>query len=227
MIIAQTLNTILVSEDSGTITTIKPGHPKWNRLFDILSSFNECFLIDKTNDQEPPTSSCSNGKLTPTQNPTPDSLPAVSSISMSIYSRIINLMSEQLAIPVNEIQPDSTLMSLGADSLDGVELLMAMEEEFGIEISDDSIEKYSTATVGQIACDLEFHLTLNSDPAVAGILPDDQAAYHMGVVDGSREYVIDAGMNIFNPKYLIADVNGADSSAHDAYIRGYVFGYTS
>ena len=143
-------------------------------------------------------------------------------------------MSEQLAIPVNEIQPDSTLMSLGADffaaqflSLSGVELLMAMEEEFGIEISDDSIEKYSTATVGQIACDLEFHLTLNSDPAVAGILPDDQAAYHMGVVDGSREYVIDAGMNIFNPKYLIADVNGADSSAHDAYIRGYVFGYTS
>jgi acyl carrier protein len=139
-------------------------------------------------------------------------------------------MSEQLTIPVNEIQPDSTLMSLGADSLDGVdgvELLMAMEEEFGIEISDDSIEKYSTATVGQIACDLEFHLTLNSDPAVAGILPDDQAAYHMGVVDGSREYVIDAGMNIFNPKYLIADVNGADSSAHDAYIRGYVFGYTS
>lgn len=227
MIIAQTLNTILVAEDSGTITTIKPGHPKWSRLFDILSSFNECFLIDKLNDQEPPTLSCSNGKLIPTQKPTPDSPPAVSSISTSIYSRVINLMSEQLTVPVNEIQPDSTVMSLGADSLDGVELLMAMEEEFGIEISDDSIEKYSIATVGRIACDLEFHLTLNSDPAVAGILPDDQVAYHMGVVDGSREYVIDVGMNIFNPKYLIEDVNGADSTAHVAYIRGYVSGYTS
>jgi acyl carrier protein len=43
-----------------------------------------------------------------------------------------------------EIQEDSTIESLGADSLDRVEIIMSLEEKFGIEINDEEAEKLST-----------------------------------------------------------------------------------
>ena len=54
-------------------------------------------------------------------------------------------MVEQLAVNENEVSIDASFVDdLGADSLDTVELVMALEEEFDCEISDDEAEKITT-----------------------------------------------------------------------------------
>ena len=61
---------------------------------------------------------------------------------MDIKERIINLIAEQLGVEKSEITPEASFTDdLGADSLDTVELVMAFEEEFDIEIPDEDAEK--------------------------------------------------------------------------------------
>jgi len=63
----------------------------------------------------------------------------------TIESRIKKVISEQLGIDVSTIGQQSDLIEdLGADSLDTVELVMAFEEEFGMDIPDEVAEKIST-----------------------------------------------------------------------------------
>ena len=57
------------------------------------------------------------------------------------------LIAEQLNKPVDGINESDTLVSLGADSLDQVEIVMKLEEHFGIEVNDADAEKI--CTVGQ------------------------------------------------------------------------------
>ena len=64
---------------------------------------------------------------------------------MSIQSRIISLTATQLDLGEDEISLDSNFMNdLGADSLDTVELILNIEEEFGVEIPDNEIEEMHT-----------------------------------------------------------------------------------
>ena len=64
---------------------------------------------------------------------------------MSIEDRVKKIVSDQLGKSMDEVQSDSSFVDdLGADSLDTVELVMALEEEFDIEISDDEAENIST-----------------------------------------------------------------------------------
>ena len=64
---------------------------------------------------------------------------------MAVEDRIKELIVEQLAVAEEEVVPESSFLDdLGADSLDLVELVMAIEEEFGIEIPDDDVEKMQT-----------------------------------------------------------------------------------
>ena len=56
-------------------------------------------------------------------------------------ARIITMIAEQLHIAPQDISPESTLESLGADSLDRVEMVMKLEEEFGVEVRDEDAEK--------------------------------------------------------------------------------------
>ena len=64
---------------------------------------------------------------------------------MSVEERVIGIVAEQLSIGADEIKNESSFIDdLGADSLDTVELVMALEEEFDIEISDDEAENIST-----------------------------------------------------------------------------------
>jgi len=66
-------------------------------------------------------------------------------MSAEIEAKITKIVSDQLNVDENEINPDSSFVDdLGADSLDTVELVMAFEEEFGIEIPDDDAEKIQT-----------------------------------------------------------------------------------
>ena len=61
---------------------------------------------------------------------------------MSVEDRVKSIIVEQLGVDAEEVSPDASFVEdLGADSLDTVELIMAFEEEFGVEISDDDAEK--------------------------------------------------------------------------------------
>lgn len=62
-----------------------------------------------------------------------------------LSEKVKELVSEQLGLDESEIKPDLHLLDdLGADSLDIVELIMAIEEEFDIEIPDEDAEQVQT-----------------------------------------------------------------------------------
>ena len=59
--------------------------------------------------------------------------------------RVKKIVVEHLGVEEDKVTPDASFIDdLGADSLDIVELVMAFEEEFGVEIPDDAAEKIST-----------------------------------------------------------------------------------
>ena len=63
-------------------------------------------------------------------------------MSEEIKEKVISMISTQLGKSESEVMPDSQFVEdLGADSLDLVELIMSMEDEFGVEISDEDAEK--------------------------------------------------------------------------------------
>jgi acyl carrier protein len=63
----------------------------------------------------------------------------------SIDERVKQIVAEQLGVDADQVTNDASFMDdLGADSLDTVELVMALEEEFDIEISDEDAEKILT-----------------------------------------------------------------------------------
>ena len=63
----------------------------------------------------------------------------------SIEDRVIKIVSEQLGVKEDEIKSEASFVEdLGADSLDTVELVMALEDEFETEIPDDEAEKITT-----------------------------------------------------------------------------------
>jgi acyl carrier protein len=64
---------------------------------------------------------------------------------MSVEEKIKKIICEQLEVDEKDVIPEASFVDdLGADSLDQVELIMAMEEEFGISISDEEAEKIAT-----------------------------------------------------------------------------------
>jgi len=69
----------------------------------------------------------------------------------SIEGRVKKIVAEQLGVKEEDVKNEASFVEdLGADSLDTVELVMALEEEFDIEIPDDQAEKITTV---QLAID--------------------------------------------------------------------------
>jgi len=62
-----------------------------------------------------------------------------------IEVKVKKIISEQLGVPEGDVKPEASFVNdLGADSLDTVELVMALEEEFSVEIPDEDAEKIAT-----------------------------------------------------------------------------------
>jgi acyl carrier protein len=73
-----------------------------------------------------------------------------------MFEKIQNIISEQLGVDVEEVAMESSFIDdLGADSLDIVELIMALETEFDLEIPDEDAEKI--ATVGDVVEYIKAH----------------------------------------------------------------------
>ena len=68
---------------------------------------------------------------------------------MDIYKKVVAIVAEQLGISTDDITAETTLEDLNADSLDVVEVIMALESEFHMEIPDEDAEKIKT--VGALA----------------------------------------------------------------------------
>ena len=69
---------------------------------------------------------------------------------MSVANTVNNILIDQLCIHINDIEPKAALADdLGADSLDMVEIVMALEEEFNIEIPEEEVFN-GPCTVGRI-----------------------------------------------------------------------------
>ena len=73
-----------------------------------------------------------------------------------IDQRVKDIIVEQLGVKPEQVTPEAKFIEdLGADSLDTVELIMALEEEFGVEVPDEQAEKL--LTVGDVTKYIEDH----------------------------------------------------------------------
>lgn len=64
---------------------------------------------------------------------------------VDVFPKVKEIIVDQLGVEEDEVTPEASFIEdLGADSLDIVELIMALEEEFGIEIPDEDAEKITT-----------------------------------------------------------------------------------
>ena len=80
---------------------------------------------------------------------------------MAVSDKVKSIIVEQLGVDEEEVTPDASFVDdLGADSLDTVELVMALEEEFDIEIPDEDAEKMTT--VADAIKYLESHVPKNA-----------------------------------------------------------------
>jgi acyl carrier protein len=67
------------------------------------------------------------------------------SVAADVAEKVKKIIVDQLGVEEDEVTPEASFIEdLGADSLDIVELIMALEEEFGIEIPDEDAEKIAT-----------------------------------------------------------------------------------
>ena len=64
---------------------------------------------------------------------------------MAVADKVKSIIAEQLGVKAEEVTPQASFIDdLGADSLDTVELIMALEEEFNVEIPDEDAEKMTS-----------------------------------------------------------------------------------
>ena len=138
------------------------------------------------------------------------------------YIKVRAIIAEQLGLNEADIKSDERMDSglFGLDSLDGVELAMAFEEEFQFEIPDEDAEKAISATVADICKYIEDRLERERARTVT---PPADPNYAKGKLDGNADRLRMMG----SPKWLAGDEMGADSQPHAQYILGYVAGYAN
>lgn len=78
-------------------------------------------------------------------------------MELEVFEKIKGLICEQLEVDEEKIEMNTTFEDIDADSLDVVELVMALEEEFNLEIADEEVEKIKT--VGDIVNYIEKQIS--------------------------------------------------------------------
>ncbi|RMG15103.1 MAG: acyl carrier protein [Planctomycetota bacterium] len=75
----------------------------------------------------------------------------------SVADKVTDIVCDQLGVPREKVTPETSFINdLGADSLDIVELVMELEQEFDVDIPDESAEKIQT--VGEVVRYIEEHI---------------------------------------------------------------------
>lgn len=141
-----------------------------------------------------------------------------------ITKRCRAIVAEQLMLNnIDDIQGDVLLVHLGCDSLDGVELVMALEEEFNIEIGDNDLEASGDKPFSAI---VDYIYRKVQERAGRSVVVDrtdndeNEGAYLKGMQDGIKDR--ESGGPA---RYLAGDQEAADTDLHAKYIDGYVNGY--
>lgn len=68
-------------------------------------------------------------------------------VPAQVLKEVRSIIAEQLGSKLDEVTPESKFVDLGADSLDTVEIMMALEEKFDLELDEEGAEKISTVQV--------------------------------------------------------------------------------
>ena len=91
---------------------------------------------------------------------------------MAVQEKITEIIVEQLGVKPEEVTPEASFVDdLGADSLDTVELVMALEEEFGVEIRDEEAEKLLTVGDAMKYIEENAFCTIEIQPSLSVIPP--------------------------------------------------------
>ena len=177
----------------------------------------------------------------PTSNVLPETLVPASPAAPLFYDpsvrqRAVALICEQLGVKLEDVKDESTFTDLGADSLDQVELAMAVEEEFNFEVTDEEAERCDT--VGKLIHELNIKIAGRSlfapppvaptpEPVVSEPVPEkvvvtenSDAAYHEGYKLGGRN-----GTRRVKRLYHQGDENVSYADHSAEFIRGYNAGY--
>jgi acyl carrier protein len=83
-----------------------------------------------------------------------------SCVRVQVLEDVRAIISEQLGTDIKEVKADSKFVDLGADSLDTVEIMMALEEKFDIQLDEEGAEKISTVQVQKSAQWHSLHLRI-------------------------------------------------------------------
>ncbi len=131
-------------------------------------------------------------------------------LNTKTFNEVRQVLVDVLGVEWKDVEPSTKMDSgfLNMDSLDQVELVMGLEDAFGIEISDEDAEKSKSATVADIVKYVETKVS------------DSVMPYAKGQIEGQKDRA-----NGLGPKWLKGDEKGADSPDHADIIRGYVDGY--
>ena len=114
----------------------------------------------------------------------------------SVEQKVKHIIVEQLGVDEDEVKPEASFVDdLGADSLDVVELVMALEEEFGLEISDEDAEKLTTVV------QVSKYIAEHAKSAGRGGRPFQTAALLFTVLDDSYEAAHDRAAKLLGMIY--------------------------
>lgn len=128
-----------------------------------------------------------------------------------IQKKVIEFIAGEFDINIEQINYNNTLADIGLDSLDEVELAIAVEDIFGIEISPEYEDKLHSLPIVELTKYIVQLLKIEIKQNVNYV-----EGYINGVVDKEQRN---------SPIYLSNDQEGADSDAHKDYIEGYLYGY--
>jgi len=82
-----------------------------------------------------------------------------------LLSRVIRVVAKSQHMDASAIKPESTVAELGIDSLDGLQILFALEEEFGVSIPDDAGKEFNS--IARVSGGIQMLLKAKSEPAPA------------------------------------------------------------